>query len=133
MLEGDVGGKDGLPHRVIFTVTGVTKVIAGIKTVVVWDRDISDGKLAEEELAFWAQDDAGNVWNVGEYPEEHYGAKVAAPSTWLAGVNNATAGIHMWATRALGSRWYLQGWVPSIEFLDCARVKQDRGEGLRPR
>src|SRR4051812_15020510 len=43
-----------LPHRVTFTVTGLTKVIDGVRTAVVWDVDESDGQLAEAELAFFA-------------------------------------------------------------------------------
>ena len=57
-------------HRIVFTVTDMVKEVDGIETVVVWDRDFQDGALAEAELSLWAQDDAGNVWNLGEYPEE---------------------------------------------------------------
>jgi len=124
VLDGQANRGGGLvPHRVVFTVTGVTKVIAGVATVVVWDRDISDGQLVEEELALWAQDDDGNVWSLGEHPEELSGGVVTgAPSTWLAGVAGAQAGIHMFGTPRLGSSWYLQGWAPTIDFLDCART-----------
>jgi uncharacterized protein YbaA (DUF1428 family) len=59
------------PHRVVFTVTSLTKVIGGVRTRVAWDRDFSDGELQETELAFFAQDDKGTVWRFGEYPEEH--------------------------------------------------------------
>ena len=55
----------------IFTVTDLTKEINGVRTVVLWDRDINAGKLLEGELAMWAQDDDGNVWLLGEYPEEY--------------------------------------------------------------
>ena len=43
-------------------------MINGVNAVVVWDRDFQNGELVEEELAFMAQDDAGNVWSLGEYP-----------------------------------------------------------------
>jgi hypothetical protein len=46
----------------------LTKVINGVRTVVVWDRDVNDGQLVESELAFFAQDNDGRVWNLGEYP-----------------------------------------------------------------
>ena len=59
------------PHRVIFTVTGLTKKIDGVDAVVLFDRDINRGKLLEAEITFFAQDDDGNVWNFGEYPEEY--------------------------------------------------------------
>ena len=60
------GGR--LPHKVIFTVTSLTKEIDGVRAITLWDRDINDGKLLEGELAFWAQDDDGTVWLLGETP-----------------------------------------------------------------
>jgi hypothetical protein len=90
--------------------------------VVVWDRDIVEGQIAESELAFFAQDDHGNVWNLGEYPEEFEdGEFIGAPSTWIAGVAKAKAGIHMRGKPRLGQPRYLQGWAPGIDFLDCAK------------
>jgi hypothetical protein len=112
-----------LPHRVTFTVTSLTKVVDGVRTAVVWDVDESDGEVREAELAVFAQDLAGNVWNLGEYPEEYDGgAFTGAPSTWFAGVGNAEPGIHMPASPDLGLPEYLQGFVPEIEFLDCATI-----------
>src|SRR3954452_12550366 len=60
-----------LEHRVTFTVTGLIKVVDGVKAAVVWDVDQSAGEVTEAELAFFAQDRSGTVWNVGEYPEEY--------------------------------------------------------------
>ena len=115
-------GGGGNAHQVVFTVTEVTKVINGIRAQVLWDRDIQEGVLVEEELAFWAQDDFGNVWLMGEYPEEHEGNKVSAPSTWLAGNQKAAAGILMRSDPKLNTSQYKQGDAPSVEFLDLAKV-----------
>ncbi|MCA1847078.1 MAG: hypothetical protein LC792_28580, partial [Actinobacteria bacterium] len=115
-------GGGGNAHQVIFTVTELTKVVDGVRTVVLWDRDIQEGVLAEEELAFWAQDDSGNVWLLGEYPEEHEGNKVSAPSTWLAGNQGSAAGILMRTDPQLNTSSYQQGEAPSVEFLDVAKV-----------
>ncbi|HYT39382.1 MAG TPA: hypothetical protein VEN99_07720, partial [Acidimicrobiia bacterium] len=52
------GTTTGGNHEVVFTVTNVTKWVDHVRTVVLWDRDFQDGVLAEEELAFMAQDDA---------------------------------------------------------------------------
>ena len=106
----------------IFTVTGLTKMVNGVRTQVLWDRDVQEGELAEEELAFWAQDDFGNVWLFGEYPEEHEDGKVSAPSTWLAGVQGATSGILMRANPKPNTSTYEQGEAPAVGFLDHARV-----------
>lgn len=123
-LQGQADRGGGLlPHVVVFTVTDLTKVINGVRTVVVWDRDINDGELEEAELAFFAQDDSGHVWNLGEYPEVYEdGAFVGAPDTWIAGLNDAEAGIHMLAHPGNGTSYYLQGYAPDIDFLDCAKV-----------
>src|SRR3954453_14281693 len=118
------GTANGGAHQVVFTVTDLTKVVAGVTTRVIYDVDIQDGEVAEAELAFFAQDDQGNVWNLGEYPEEfENGVFSGAPSVWLAGRQGAQPGIHMLAQPAqhVGVQ-YLQGRAPAIDFLDCARV-----------
>ena len=110
------------PHMVVFTVSGLTKKIHGVTTVVAWDRDFLNGKLQEQELAFFAQDDAGNVWNFGEYPEEYeHGKFTGAPSTWIRGTGHAYGGIHMLARPADGVA-YREGLVPPIEFDDVSEV-----------
>ena len=94
-----------------------------MRTVVVWERDINEGTQVETELAFFAQDDDGNVWNLGEYPEEYESRVfVGAPSTWIAGRPGAEGGIHVQGEPRLESPIYLEGRVPEIEFLDVALV-----------
>jgi hypothetical protein len=111
------------PHRVITTVTDLTKTIDGVQAVVIWERDINAGRLLEGELAFQAQDDDGNVWNLGEYPEEYEGGRVeGAPDTWIAGISGARGGIMMRATPRPGTPSYRQGFAPAIEFADRAKV-----------
>jgi hypothetical protein len=123
VLEGTANrGPGQLPHTVTFTVTDLVKVIEGVPSLVMWDVDENEGEVVEAELAFFAQDDAGNVWNLGEYPEEYEdGFFVGAPNTWIAGLADAEAGIHMLDYKDVGYT-YLQGFAPEIEFLDCARV-----------
>jgi hypothetical protein len=112
-------------HRVIFTVTDVAKWVNGVRSLVIWDRDIQDGELVEEELAFEAQDDSGNVWNMGEYPEEHENGKfVGAPNTWLAGEARAQAGVAMRADPRPKTSAYFQGLAPEIDFQDKAKVSK---------
>jgi hypothetical protein len=111
-------------HEVVFTVTNVTKWVNHVRTVVIWDRDFQDGQLSEEELAFMAQDDAGNVWSLGEYPEVHEdNGTVDAPDTWLAG-KNGFAGVLMQASPMTGTPAYTQGRAPDIQFFDKAQVAQ---------
>jgi hypothetical protein len=108
---------------VVFTVTDLTKVIDGVRNVVLYDLDYNAGNLVEAELAFHAQDDGGNVWNMGEYPEEYDDGKfTGAPDTWITGLAGARAGVIMRAAPRVGTSSYLQGWAPAIEFNDTAKV-----------
>ncbi|CAI3798498.1 hypothetical protein [Pseudarthrobacter sp. MM222] len=110
-------------RTVISTVTGLTKKIDGVNTVVVWDRDISDGELAESELAFFAETKKGTVWLFGEYPEEYENGKlVGAPSTFISGIDKAQAGIAMLDHPRPKEPAYPQAYAPSVDFLDCAKV-----------
>lgn len=123
-FEGTVnsGGTPAL-HRIVFTVTDLSKEIDGVKSRVVYDVDSTEGVVTEAELALMAQDDSGNVWNTGEYPEVfENGAFVGAPAAWLAGVDDALAGVGMRTRPRPGSTDYFQGLVPSIEFGDLASV-----------
>ncbi len=85
VYEGTTNEDELVDHQVVITVTDLTKVINGVETVVSWDLDFSDGQLAEAELAFFAQDNDGNVWRMGEHPEEYEDGELVDAPTWLAG------------------------------------------------
>ena len=127
VYEGTTVEDDGtvVPHRVVINVTDLTKVIGGIRSVATWDLDYSDGELVEAELAFFAQDNNGNVWRMGEYPEEYEdeGKFVAAP-TWIHGFEEARAGIMMQANPQAGTPSYSQGWGPAVDWTDRGQVDQ---------
>ena len=127
IVEGGVAR----PHSVVFTVTDLSKAVDHVRTVVAWDRDFLQGRLQEQELAFFAQDDDGNVWNFGEYPEEfEHGKFTGAPSTWIRGTAGAYGGIHMLARPAVGDR-YQEGLVPAIGFDDVSIVARTRAGTCR--
>jgi hypothetical protein len=108
-----------LPHQVIFTVTDLTKVIAGVRTLVGWDRDLSDGVVREAELIFYAQDKDGNVWHLGQYPEIYDEDQFDGAAPWLVGyVKGAKAGIMMLAEPRLGDPAYSEGFAPPPYFWD---------------
>lgn len=135
-LEGraDRGGGP-LPHRVVFTVTDVTKEIYGIDCVVLWDRDYNQDALAEEELAFFAQDDLGTIWSFGEYPEEFdftSGEFQGAPSTWIVGIDGSQPGTFLLGDQRFGKGYYSQGYAPTVEFLDCATVLSTQSKTCVP-
>jgi hypothetical protein len=113
------------PHQIVTTVTDLTKVVDGVRTLVVLDVDIQDGVTSEAEIFFVAQDGDGTVWTLGEYPEQYDGGTLTgAPSSWLSGVQHARAGIAMQARPRTGTRTYLQGIAPEVDFKDCATVVQ---------
>jgi hypothetical protein len=117
------GEKTRVKRRVVSTVTDLSKWIDGVRTLVIWERDYTAGKLGESEIAFFAQDKAGNVWLLGEYPEEYENRKVVDAPTWISGQKGARAGIAMLANPRLGSPDYAQGFAPPpVEFKDRARV-----------
>jgi hypothetical protein len=110
-------------HEVVFTVTSATKWVNHVRTLVLWDRDFQDGQLTEEEIAFVAQDRDGNAWYLGEYPEEHADdGTISAPRTWLAGQQDAIAGVFMREDPKPNTSTYLQGLAPAVEFIDRARI-----------
>jgi hypothetical protein len=124
-LDGSVIAEDGTahPHRIATTVTDLTKLVDGVRALVVFDVDIQDGQVVESELFFVAQREDGSVWTLGEYPEEFENGKFAgAPSTWISGQAGAHAGIAMLAHPRTGTPTYLQGVAPKIDFKDCATV-----------
>ncbi len=126
VYEGTTIEDDGtaVPHRVVITVTDLTKVIGGVRTAVTWDLDYSDGELVEAELAFFAQDTSGTVWRMGEYPEEYEEGKFVTAKPWIHGIAEARAGIMMHARPQPGTPSYAQGWGPAVDWTDRGQVDQ---------
>ncbi len=120
-IAGDEEG-ERIPHQIVSVVTDLVKQIDGVWSVVVWERDITDGELVEAEIAFFAQDRAGNVWRMGEYPEEYENGVLLEAPAWLSGLEDAVAGIAMPAVPLIGTPSYSQGWGPEVDFIDRGRV-----------
>lgn len=112
-----------LHHGVTIIVTDLTKVIDGVRNVVVWERDYTDGELVETELALFAQDRDGNIWHMGEYPEEWEDGEFDKAPAWVHGTAGATAGITIPASPREGTPGYAQGFAPPpISWVDRGRV-----------
>ena len=123
IFEGSTD-EDGeqIPHRIEFTVTDLIKEIDNVATVVAFIEDYADDELVEAELAFYAQDNAGNVWYLGEYPEEYEDGEFVEAPAWIAGLEGAQPGIKMMAEPRLGTASYSQGWGPEVEWTDRGQV-----------
>jgi hypothetical protein len=90
----------------VMTVTTDTRVIDGVTTRVVHDQ-VFDGDtcttapsaLTEDTLDYYAQDNGGNVWYMGEDTFTCQGEGNCTPGEggWIAGVNGAQPGIIMLA------------------------------------
>ncbi len=113
-----------VPHRVVFTVTDLTKVIENVRNVVIWEQDFSDNELAESEIAFFAQADDGVIWHFGQYPEVYENGELVETPAWIAGIEEARPGITMKAEPKLGTPDYSQGLGPAVGWTDRAQVEQ---------
>lgn len=123
-----IEGEERIPHKISFTVTSLTKVIAGVTTAVVWIEDISDGVLVEKEIAFYAQDDDGTVWYLGEHPEEYEDGEFVKAPTWIHGIQDARAGVKMFADPSTHTQALFQGWAPAVEWSDYGRLDEAQPE-----
>jgi hypothetical protein len=115
-----------IPHRVLYTVTDLVKVINGIPTVVVYDLDISNGQMEEQELTFFAQDNDGNVWHLGQMREAYDEAEYVGAQAWMVGhLEGAKAGIMMPANPREGTPSYSEGFAPPpFNWTDRGRVRK---------
>jgi hypothetical protein len=121
-FEGSaIDGDQRIRRKVVFTVSDLIKVVDGVPTVVIWERDYNQGELAEAELAFFAQDDDGNVWTLGQYPEEYEEGELVAAPAWISGQQGARPGLAMLAQPTPGPT-YSQGYAPAVDYTDRARV-----------
>jgi hypothetical protein len=124
--EGTAVDEEGnnFARRIEFTVTDLTKEIAGVHTVVAWIVDYNNAEIIEKEIAFYAQDNDGNVWYLGEHPEEFKDGKFIDAPTWIAGIENARPGIKMLAEPKVGTAKYFQGWGPAVEWSDYGHIQK---------
>ena len=98
------GTSDGDPTRDVFVVTNDTKEILGITTSVVHDDGYMKGKHEETTNDWFAQDDNGNVWYMGEFTTD-LSNKGSHEGSWEAGVKGAKAGIVMEAEPKVGDTY----------------------------
>jgi len=124
--EGNAVDDEGnnISRRIEFTVTDLTKEIDGVRTVVAWIVDYDDDEVIEKEIAFYAQDNDGNVWYFGEFPEEYEEGEFVLASPWIHGIEDARAGIKMVAEPEVGIPSYYQGWGPEVDWSDYGQIDQ---------
>ena len=108
-------------ERLTITVLDETKVVAGVETRVVEERETEDGSLVEVSRNYFAISTRTNgVFYFGEEVEIYRDGKVAGhEGAWLAGVDGAGYGLMMPGQPLLGARYYQEV---------APRVAMDRAE-----
>ena len=97
-------GKD----TVTDTVLNETKVVDGVETRVVEDRETKNGRLIELTRDYYAIDSATNdVYYMGEDVDVYKNGKVVShEGSWLSGVNGAKFGLMMPGAPKTGQKFY---------------------------
>lgn len=99
--------EEGKELKIVVVATTETRKIAnGITALVVRDTVTEDGELIEDTFDWYAQDQHGNVWYLGEDTAEFENGKIATRSgSFEAGVDGALPGIIMPAEPRAGMRY----------------------------
>ena len=105
------GGKE----KLTITVLDETRIVAGVETRVVEEREAKEGKLVEVSRNFFAISKRTNdVFYFGEEVDIYRDGKVVShEGAWLAGVDGARWGLMMPGTPLLGAR-YCQEIAPGV-------------------
>lgn len=106
LKPGAVLSYQGRGESIVVEVLSQTRTVMGIECVVVRDRVSEKGELVEDTDDWYAQDNDGNVWYMGEDSKDmEKGKVVSRHGSWEAGVDGALPGIIMLA-RPLDGLWY---------------------------
>jgi hypothetical protein len=116
------GEDEGEPAELVITVLGETRMVDGVETRAVEERESVDGELVEISMNFFAIcEETDSVFYFGEEVDDYEdGEVVSHGGEWLAGENGASAGIAMPGTVLLGSRYH-QETAPGVA-MDRAEI-----------
>ncbi len=118
VYEGET--EDGL-ERIEVKVLDETREVMGITCVIVQDTVWLDGEMIEDTFDWYAQDQGGNVWYMGEDTHEYEnGVTVNSNGAWEAGVDGALPGIVMQAEPEVGESYRQEYYVGEAE--DMAEI-----------
>ena len=114
-------------ERIEMTIDGPGPVVAGIATLQMTDTAFVDDVMVEQTIDFFAQDDSGNVWYMGEdvinyvYDDAGNLTETNNHGGWRAGVDDALPGVVMFGKPEMGANYY-QEFAEKNEALDYAIV-----------
>ena len=109
-------------ETVVISVLDETKVVDGVETRVVEERETEDGELTEISRNYFATDKTtGDVYYFGEDVDVYEDEKVAShEGAWLSGVDGAKFGLMMPGKPTLGDKYYQE--VSPEEAMDRAEI-----------
>ncbi|MBI5683692.1 MAG: hypothetical protein HZC54_01295 [Verrucomicrobia bacterium] len=95
-------------HSMVISVLVETKMVDGVETRVVEEREMKDGKLVEVSRNYLAiSKTTGDVYYFGEDVDTYENGKVTGHAgSWLAGVNGAKFGLWMPGRPRVGDKYY---------------------------
>lgn len=97
---------EGGGETIEVTVLEDTKEVAGITAFVVRDVVREDGEIIEDTLDWYALDEEGNVWYLGEHSQSfENGELVSLDGSWKTDVEGAKPGIIMEAAPEVGDAY----------------------------
>ena len=151
ILEGNDEGEKVRVERTAKPDMHKTFQLAGqdVEALVFEDREFRDGKLAEVTLDYFAQDDNGNVYYLGEEVDEYESDKVVGhDGSWLVGKDTPVPGVLFPANPVVGMKFRSEDvsseiteldeivsvtestTVPAGQFTDCVKVKETTPDGV---
>ena len=150
VLEGSEGGMKIRIERTILPNKHKSFKIAGqtIDALVMEDREIKNGELEEVTLDYFAQDDEGTVYYLGEDVDEYENGKVKGHSgAWLFGKDTKNPGVIIPAHPKVGDKFKSEDVnkeiheadeivavgetvsVPAGTYENCVKVKEVLADG----
>ena len=103
LVPGNIWVYEAEDETITVMVLDETKEIMGIEAIVVRDVVEEDGEVVEDTYDWYAQDEDGNVWYMGELSRNYEDGQLTdIEGSWEAGVEGAKAGILLRAMPIIG-------------------------------
>lgn len=115
--------KNNGADRLTITVLNETKIVDGVETRIIEERETEDGKLIEVSRNYFAAStETGDMYYFGEDVEMYKDGKVTNhEGSWLAGVDGAKAGLFLPGKPVPGQRFF-QEQAPKVAMDRCEIV-----------
>ncbi len=120
-------------ETVVFSVLDEIRVVDGVETRVVEERETEDGELVEISRNYFATDrTTGDVYYFGEDVDIYEDGKVVRhDGAWLSGVNGVKFGLIMPGKPSVGDKFYLEDAPGAVERVEIAAIDAKLDTPLR--